>query len=220
MSLFRKPKKIQRRVFSSNADEDEDVSAVDIHGELETPPPPPPIISSGKRDKDKIKKTIRQSDDSGAISGGVAVQQKPKALLSFADDEDDGEVFQVRKSSHSKKVMRMLDKERRKKKREERAEITGHSGHFGYENGGNTQHLESSSATSDLASVSSSASGSGAAGSANLSSRYKCTSIASDNASVQSKSKKCDNDMIQTEIRTDDFVVSLWSRSRKLQMCY
>ncbi|TDG39651.1 hypothetical protein AWZ03_013924 [Drosophila navojoa] len=207
MSLFRKPKKIQRRVFSSNADEDEDVSAVDIHGELETPPPPPPIISSGKRDKDKIKKTIRQSDDSGAISGGVAVQQKPKALLSFADDEDDGEVFQVRKSSHSKKVMRMLDKERRKKKREERAEITGHSGHFGYENGGNTQHLESSSATSDLASVSSSASGSGAAGSANLSSRYKCTSIASDNASVQSKSKKCDNDMIQTEIRTDDFVL-------------
>lgn len=105
----------------------------------------------------------------------------------------------------------MLDKERRKKKREERAEIAGHSGHIGYENGGNTQHLESSSATSALASASASASasGSGAAGSANLSSRYKCTSIASDNASVQSKSKKCDNDMIQTEIRTDDFVVRL-----------
>lgn len=87
MSLFRKPKKIQRRVFSSNADEDEDVSAVDIHGDLETPPPPPPIISSsGKRDKDKSKKTIRPSDESGAISGGSAVQNKPKALLSFADD--------------------------------------------------------------------------------------------------------------------------------------
>lgn len=128
-------------------------------------------------------------------------------INSFVDAEDDGEVFQVRKSSHSKKVMRMLDKERRKKKREERAEITGHSGHFGYENGSNMQQLESSSATSALALAP--ASGSGAAGSANLSSRYKCTSIASDNASVQSKSKKCDNDMIQTEIRTDDFVVRL-----------
>lgn len=106
-------------------------------------------------------------------------------ILIFIHAEDDGEVFQVRKSSHSKKVMRMLDKERRKKKREERAEHTGLSGHPGYENGSTIQHLESSSAT---------ASG---AGPANLSSR------------VQSKSKKCDNDMIQTEIRTDDFVVRL-----------
>ncbi|XP_030565677.1 PAX3- and PAX7-binding protein 1 isoform X1 [Drosophila novamexicana] len=185
MSLFRKPKKIQRRVFSSNADEDDDASAMDIDGGMETPPPPPPIISaSGKRDKDtKTKKTIRQPDESGATTGTSTVQHKPKALLSFADDEDDGEVFQVRKSSHSKKVMRMLDKERRKKKREERAEHTGLSGHPGYENGSTIQHLESSSAT---------ASG---AGPANLSSR------------VQSKSKKCDNDMIQTEIRTDDFVL-------------
>jgi len=110
--------------------------------------------------------------------------------------EDDGEVFQVRKSSHSKKVMRMLDKERRKKKREERAEHTGISGHMGFENGSTPQHLESSSAI---------ASGAGTA----ISSRYKSTSIANDNASVQSKSKKCDNDMIQTEIRTDDFVVRL-----------
>lgn len=30
--------------------------------------------------------------------------------------DEDGEVFQVRKSSHSKKVMKMMDKERRKKK--------------------------------------------------------------------------------------------------------
>lgn len=30
--------------------------------------------------------------------------------------EEEGEVFQVKKSSHSKKVMRMMDKERRKKK--------------------------------------------------------------------------------------------------------
>lgn len=75
MSLFRKPKKIQRRVFSSNADDDDNTTPMEVDGVLETPPPP--IISlSGKRDKDKNKKTIKQSDDNG----------KPKALLSFADD--------------------------------------------------------------------------------------------------------------------------------------
>jgi len=104
--------------------------------------------------------------------------------------EDDGEVFQVRKSSHSKKVMRMLDKERRKKKREERAE---NSGHPGGENG-STQHLESSGGPSSGPANSNS-------NSANAG-RYK-------SASDQSKSKKSDNHMIQTEIRTDDFVVRL-----------
>ncbi|KAH8359818.1 hypothetical protein KR093_009032 [Drosophila rubida] len=194
MSLFRKPKKIQRRVFSSNADEDDNASAMDVDGDLETPPPPINSLSSGRRDKDKSKKSIKQSEDNGATTG--LAHNKPKALLSFADDEDDGEVFQVRKSSHSKKVMRMLDKERRKKKREERAEHSGHSGGqllMGHENGSTTtqqQHLESSS------------------GHATNSSRYKsASSTTSDNASVQSKSKKCDNDMIQTEIRTDDFVL-------------
>ncbi|ALC46916.1 CG1965 [Drosophila busckii] len=187
MSLFRKPKKIQRRVFSSNAD-DENVG-IDGDGdgdgdEMPTPPPAPLIcIATGKRDKDKNKKSLRQPDDNGITTGGA--QHKPKALLSFADDEDDGEIFQVRKSSHSKKVMRLLDKERRKKKREERGEMYGNNG--GYDNG-STQHLESSTASAS-------------------SSRYKSASSASDNASVQSKSKKCDNDMIQTEIRTDDFVL-------------
>ncbi|XP_037729184.1 PAX3- and PAX7-binding protein 1 isoform X1 [Drosophila subpulchrella] len=175
MSLFRKPKKIQRRVFSSNADEEEDGTSLDPDAEMEAPPPP---IISGKRDKEKSRKAIKPQEDSS----------KPKALLSFADDEDDGEVFQVRKSSHSKKVMRMLDKERRKKKREERAE---NSGHPGGENG-STQHLESSGGPS-----------SGPANSNSnpaIAGRYK-------SASDQSKSKKSDNHMIQTEIRTDDFVL-------------
>ncbi|KAH8420794.1 hypothetical protein KR222_005393 [Zaprionus bogoriensis] len=201
MSLFRKPKKIQLRVFSSNANEDDDASSVDVDvGNMESVPPPPPIISQsgGKRDKDKNKRTAKQPEDNGIATGTGSGQQKPKALLSFADDEDDGEVFQVRKSSHSKKVMRMLDKERRKKKREERAELTGHSWtqQSGYQNGSTTQHLESSSATIP-----------GLAGTSNTSRPYRSTSTSSDNPNVQSKSKKCDNHMIQTEIRTDDFVL-------------
>ncbi|EDV41782.2 uncharacterized protein Dana_GF17646 [Drosophila ananassae] len=169
MSLFRKPKKIQRRVFSSNVDEDGDGTSLDPDAEMEAPSPP---IITGKRDKEKSRKPIKTQDDT-----------KPKALLSFADDEDDGEVFQVRKSSHSKKVMRMMDKERRKKKREERAE---NSGQAGGENG-STQHLESSS------------------GYANPHSDVGIGR--SKGASDQSKSKKSDNHMIQTEIRTDDFVL-------------
>lgn len=37
-------------------------------------------------------------------------------FLKFSTDE--GEVFQVKKSSHSKKIMKLLDKERRKKEKE------------------------------------------------------------------------------------------------------
>ncbi|KAH8369131.1 hypothetical protein KR009_002447 [Drosophila setifemur] len=177
MSLFRKPKKIQRRVFSSNADEEEGGPSVDPDAEMEAPPPP---IISGKRDKEKIRKAVKPQDDG-----------KPKALLSFADDEDDGEVFQVRKSSHSKKVMRMMDKERRKKKREERVESSGH-----VENG-STQHLESSSGSGNPC----------ANANANANPNANLNSGRCKSASDQSKSKKSDNHMIQTEIRTDDFVL-------------
>ncbi|KAH8278983.1 hypothetical protein KR018_012122 [Drosophila ironensis] len=182
MSLFRKPKKIQRRVFSSNADEEEEGQPLDPDAEMEAPPPP---SISGRRDKDRSRKAPKSLEDS-----------KPKALLSFADEDDDGEVFQVRKSSHSKKVMRMMDKERRKKKREERAGSSGGGGGGGgYGENGSTQHLESSSgygtnprAHADLAGSKTGRGVDGAGGD-------------------QSKSKKSDNHMIQTEIRTDDFVL-------------
>ncbi|CAH2069048.1 unnamed protein product, partial [Iphiclides podalirius] len=81
MSLFRKPKKIQRRVFCADDDDD---------GEPE--PPPPPIISQKKENK-PIKNT---------------------PLLSFADEEDDGEVFKVKKSSQSKRLAKRREKEKRR----------------------------------------------------------------------------------------------------------
>ncbi|CAK1600285.1 unnamed protein product [Parnassius mnemosyne] len=81
MSLFRKPKKIQRRVFCADDDEDGDPE-----------PPPPPIISQKKENK-PIKNT---------------------PLLSFADEEDDGEVFKVKKSSQSKRLAKRREKEKRR----------------------------------------------------------------------------------------------------------
>ncbi|XP_057654367.1 PAX3- and PAX7-binding protein 1 isoform X2 [Diorhabda carinulata] len=88
MSLFRKPKKtIQRRVFTENDDDDDDTEPMEIGNAV-------PIDKKGKK-KDKSNKT-------------------PKTLLSF-DAEEEGEVFQVKKSLHSKKVLRMFEKEKKKK---------------------------------------------------------------------------------------------------------
>ncbi|XP_068904533.1 PAX3- and PAX7-binding protein 1 [Tenebrio molitor] len=89
MSLFRKPKKtIQRRVFTENDDEEEESM------EVEEQP---------HHDREHKKKDSKSKHK----------QKQP--LLSF-ETEEEGEVFQVKKSSHSKKVMKMFEKERMKKK--------------------------------------------------------------------------------------------------------
>ncbi|CAG4920557.1 unnamed protein product [Colias eurytheme] len=80
MSLFRKPKRIQRRVFCADDDED---------GEPEAPPPP--VISNKKENK----------------------PVKTPSLLSFVDEEEDGEVFKVKKSSQSKRLSKRREKEKR-----------------------------------------------------------------------------------------------------------
>ncbi|XP_072388932.1 PAX3- and PAX7-binding protein 1 [Diabrotica undecimpunctata] len=98
MSLFKKPKKtIQRRVFTENDDEDDDVTQpMEVCQSI-------PVEKKSKK-KDKSSKT-------------------PKTLLSF-DEEEEGEVFQVKKSSHSKKVLRMFEKEKKKKEsKQEKEEI-------------------------------------------------------------------------------------------------
>lgn len=105
MSLFRKPKKpIQRRVFTEKDDDEEDES-VEIH---EAP--------SSNREPPEVKKKPSKS------------KAKTQTLLSF-ETEEEGEVFQVKKSSHSKKIMRMFEKERQKKKesKPEKSEVKSSS---------------------------------------------------------------------------------------------
>ncbi|KAJ2944009.1 hypothetical protein O0L34_g8333 [Tuta absoluta] len=87
MSLFRKPKKpIQRRVFTADDDDDEP------EGNGDPQPPPPPMISRQKKEK----------------------PVKPTCLLSFADEEEEGEVFKVKKSKHSNRLAKRKEKERKK----------------------------------------------------------------------------------------------------------
>ncbi|XP_061398036.1 PAX3- and PAX7-binding protein 1 [Musca vetustissima] len=228
MSLFRKPKKIQRRVFSSALDDDEDDCAtaaaatstrenndggygkkrndasddMDQDGD-ELIAPPPPHISSKKKHRDGKSKSSSGKSSSGGGGGaaaGASDAYKTKALLSFADEEDDGEVFQVRKSSHSKKVMRMMDKERRRKKREERSaehntatssSSSGYGGHQTTNNDSASMNRENGSSrlNNDSHNLGSSA------------------SSASATSSSEQNKKSNKSDSIQTEIRTDDFVL-------------
>ncbi|XP_011870465.1 PREDICTED: PAX3- and PAX7-binding protein 1 [Vollenhovia emeryi] len=94
MSLFNKPKRnIRRRPFN---DEDEDnENRMEVEDALPT---------KVKTKKDKPKQT--------RLSFGEELEQG-----------DDGEVFIVKKSSRSKKLMKQLDHERRKKKGEEKMQV-------------------------------------------------------------------------------------------------
>ncbi|XP_066143774.1 PAX3- and PAX7-binding protein 1 [Euwallacea fornicatus] len=90
MSLFKKPKKniVQRRVFTENDDEEDE--------RMDFQESRAPDRKTGKKEKAK----------------------KPKQTLLSFETEEEGEVFQVKKSSHNKKVMRMFEKEKKKKDKE------------------------------------------------------------------------------------------------------
>lgn len=95
MSLFNKPKRnIRRRSFNEETDDNENRMEID---QVQ--------LNKVKKKKDKPKQT----------------------LLSFGeelDEADDGEVFKVKKSSRSKKLMKQLDHERKiKKKGEEKLQV-------------------------------------------------------------------------------------------------
>lgn len=83
--------------------------------------------------------------------------------------EEETEVFQVKKSAHSKKLMKQLDKERRKKKKE----------------------LGSSQSQSDL------------------SASTNTSRVTDNSADSFEENKTIFSSKVQTEIRTDEFVVRL-----------
>lgn len=123
--------------------------------------------------------------------------------------EDEGEVFQVRKSYHSKRVMRMMDKERRRKRKE------------GHRDAGKADAaMASRSDSSQLSSMAANhgdgdgdgdGDGGGGIGSVQKIIDGERTFSNSHNlgASSSEHRKVIKSDNIQTEIRTDDFVVRL-----------
>lgn len=103
MALFRKPKKnVRPRGPLSIADvdlyddESEDPSLAEIHSNISK-------LKEKKKDKDK-KKREKPKDD------------KKAPLLSFEDDldgDDEGEVFKIKKSSASRRLRKLKEKERK-----------------------------------------------------------------------------------------------------------
>ncbi|KAK0096085.1 hypothetical protein PV326_006499 [Microctonus aethiopoides] len=95
MSLFNKPKRnIRRRSFNDEGEDNENRMNID---DVQ-----PAKIKPKKKEKPK------------------------QTLLSFGEEleeADDGEVFKVKKSSRSKKLMKQLDHERKKKKGEEKMQV-------------------------------------------------------------------------------------------------
>ncbi|KAG5680373.1 hypothetical protein PVAND_009882 [Polypedilum vanderplanki] len=127
MSLFKKPKKpIQRRVFSSENDFDNS-EKMDIEEDNSK--------DSFKDDAVKEKKKDKKDKDKSSS------KSTKSSLLSFGDEEEGEETFQVKKSSYSRKI----HKERKKEKKESRSNEKFIKNH----NSNSSQNSNSHSSTHD-----------------------------------------------------------------------
>lgn len=100
MSFFKKPKRnIRKRDIGSNDENDEEN---DFN-----------VKEDGDSAEPKKSLTVK------SLELKPKKEKKKQSILSFEEEwneADDGEVFQVKKSSQSKKIRKLLDKERKKKK--------------------------------------------------------------------------------------------------------
>lgn len=131
-------------------------------------------------------------------------------MLSFISDEE-GEIFQVKKSSHSKKVMKMLDKERRKKKSSSREvdgavdiDATGPSLTARYGDSFGISHRSDRHNDNDRNSY-----GRSNASANELNAKNVNIDPSDPFYKNRSKNNTYSDSSIHTEIRTDDFVVRL-----------
>ncbi|XKL64712.1 hypothetical protein PGB90_004798 [Kerria lacca] len=91
MSLFKKPNRNIRRREVEISEDDSDV---------------------------KESETIKLKNKNNEKNGDSVVKTVTQTLLSFGEEwNEDGEVFQVKKSLHSKKIRRQIDKEKEEKRK-------------------------------------------------------------------------------------------------------
>ena len=119
MSLFKKPKRNvrQRQTFSDDEEEVSERNSIEednfteLQSNIER-------FKQGKKKSNKKKENIASSKDDG---------EKKSSLLSFDNFEaeaDDGEIFKVKKSSQSRKLMKQIKAERKKLKEKSDDDIT------------------------------------------------------------------------------------------------
>ena len=116
MSLFRKPKRAirQRQVDS----DDENIQNEEEDNTLDE------IQSTIEKFKDKSKKSSKNKHKNQTSGSNIdkGDDKKPSTLLSFDDfdaEADDGEVFRVKKSSQSRKLMKQIKAERKMREKQE-----------------------------------------------------------------------------------------------------
>ena len=116
MSLFRKPKRAirQRQVDS----DDENIQNEEEDNTLDE------IQSTIEKFKDKSKKSSKNKHKNQTSGSNIdkGDDKKSSTLLSFDDfdaEADDGEVFRVKKSSQSRKLMKQIKAERKMREKQE-----------------------------------------------------------------------------------------------------
>ncbi|XP_013387497.1 PAX3- and PAX7-binding protein 1 [Lingula anatina] len=106
-STFRKPKRNFRRKVEVNDSEDEENSNLSNACEAENNEDSSEVPETAVVKKEKKKKS------------GKSKVVVPASILSFEDENEEGEVFKVKKPSHSRRVAKQLKKERKKEKEEQ-----------------------------------------------------------------------------------------------------
>ncbi|KAM7309356.1 PAX3 and PAX7-binding protein 1 [Ixodes scapularis] len=104
MSLFRKPnRKFRQRLQHSDSEDEDEREEIAVVSFVEKSPPRPEPVSA---------------NISEAVDVDKAESKAPASLLSFGDDEDETEVFKVKKSSYSRRLAKQLERDRKKKLKE------------------------------------------------------------------------------------------------------
>ncbi|XP_075449986.1 PAX3- and PAX7-binding protein 1 [Ascaphus truei] len=118
-TMFRKARRVNLR--KRNDSEEEEREREDAQQPLALPPPPEPEPVT---DIPFLGLLPAPQHDNGLLGYGAKGKEKPRgaaesypaavpkaSLLSFKDDEDEEEVFTIKKSNHSKKIVKLLKKE-------------------------------------------------------------------------------------------------------------
>ena len=114
---FRKPKRnfsgsLRKKIVTDTEDEDGEEKG-----------PTPPTISLKTKAASQPSQAGLFTTSSSTVKSKKQKDKigKPKGLLSFEDDLEDGEEFQIKKSKESKMLSKMVEEERKRKKKKKKA---------------------------------------------------------------------------------------------------
>ncbi|XP_071043298.1 PAX3- and PAX7-binding protein 1 isoform X2 [Parasteatoda tepidariorum] len=126
MGLFKKPNRKfrQREARADSEDESNSTESPETKPKI---PSKPDLKPSTSLEIDTVKSSSSSKEKEDKTDSSL-----PKAtkLLSFHDEEDDGEVFKLKKSSYSRRLAKQREKERKKKEETSSTTLTTSSSNF------------------------------------------------------------------------------------------